>query len=153
MIDQEQESVPFLLNAVDFDWVMHMKSIWRDSNYDVETLHQEQRTRILHELERIKVTRDPNSPPGIVLVGPAGVGKTHLLSAMRQYALSQGFGFILVDMTDVRDFWETVLQGYVSSLQEEVDRVPQFQKLIEFLISDVGFSVSRLQFAQASASS
>lgn len=153
MIDQKQEVGLKLLERVKFDWVMHMKSVWSNSSYDVETLHQEQRTRIIHELERIKANRDSNSPLGIVLHGQAGAGKTHLLSAVRRYALSQGLGFVLVDMTDVREFWETVLQGYVSSLQESAaDGAPQFQKLIEFLISNTGFPVSRMQFAQASAS-
>jgi len=153
MIEQEQNAVLFLLKAVDFDWVMHMKSVWRDSNYDVKDLHQEQRSRVIHELDQIRHKEDANSPLGLVLVGAAGAGKTHLISAVRQYALSQGFGFVLVDMTDVRDFWETVLQGYLSSLQEiSINGISQFQLLIDFLISDTGFPVSRSSFSQANAS-
>ena len=153
MINQEQEAVLFLLKAVNFDWVMHMKSVWHDSDYDVETLHEEQRNRIIHELEQIKSTRDSNSPLGMVLIGEGGAGKTHLLSAIRRYSLSQRFGFILVDMTDVHNFWKTVLQGYVSSLQEStVDGAPQFQRLIEFLIFYTNVQASIEQLAQADTS-
>ena len=48
-------------------------------------------------------------------------------------------------MTDVRDFWETVLQGYISSLQEDAnDGRTQFQlrDLIVHLVSLTGKSVS-----------
>ncbi|EKQ66591.1 putative ATPase [Leptolyngbyaceae cyanobacterium JSC-12] len=153
MINQEQEAVLFLLKAVNFDWVMHMKSVWRDSEYDVAALHQEQRTRIIDELEKIKATGDPNSPLGMVLIGEGGAGKTHLLSAIRRYALSQGFGFILVDMTDVHDFWKTALQGYVSSLQEATaEGAPQFQRLIEFLLSYTNVQTPIKQLTQANAS-
>lgn len=153
MSNQEQEPALFLLKAVNFDWVMHMKSVWRDSEYDVAALHQEERTRIIDELEQIKATGEPSSPLGMVLIGEGGAGKTHLLSAIRRYALSQGFGFILVDMTDVHDFWKTVVQGYVSSLQEEVaEGVAQFQRLIEFLIAYTNVQVSTEQLAEADAS-
>ncbi len=149
MSDQEQEAVLFLLKAVNFDWVMHMKSVWHDSPYDVDNLHREQRSRIIQELEQIKTANDSNSPLGLVLVGEGGSGKTHLLSATRKYALSQGFWFILVDATDIYDFGKTVLQGYVNSLQEaDVGQVPQSHRLIEFLISYTNFSVLAQQFAQ-----
>jgi|GEM_PF-4986686 len=35
----EQELRAF--QAVNFDWTMHIKSIWQDSNYDVKALHSE----------------------------------------------------------------------------------------------------------------
>jgi ABC-type transporter Mla maintaining outer membrane lipid asymmetry ATPase subunit MlaF len=150
MINQDQEADLNLLKAVNFDWVMHMKSVWRDSEYDIAALHQEQRTRIIHELEKIKATGDSNSPLGMVLIGEGGAGKTHLLSEIRRYSLSQGFGFILVDMTDVHDFWKTVVQGYVSSLQESIaDGVLQFQQLIEFLICYTNVQISMEQLTQA----
>jgi hypothetical protein len=153
MTNQEQKSMLSLLKAINFDWVMHMRSVWHDSDYDVEALHEEPRTRIIHELAQIKDTKKPNSPLGLVLIGEGGAGKTHLLSAIRRYSVSQGFGFILADMTDVYDFWKTVLQGYVSSLQESTaEGIPQFQRLIAFLISYTNAQVSIEYLAQADAS-
>ncbi len=143
----------FLLKAIDFNWTMHMESVWHDFDYDVRNLHEEQRSRIINELDRIKDNKELNSPLGMVLTGEAGSGKTHLLSTIRQYAFESGFSFVLVDMTDVRDFWETVLQGYVSSLQEAgKDGIPQFQKLIEFLISYINSDISITQLTEASTS-
>ena len=135
-----------LLKAVNFDWVMHMKSIWSDSNHDIENIHRTHRATIISGLNILKLGSNLNSPPGYVLVGQGGSGKTHLLSVIRKYALSQGFGFILVDMTDVRDFWETVLQGYVSSLQvENKNGVSQLGQLVEFLAAYPNRSVAKDQ--------
>jgi hypothetical protein len=146
----EQELALRALRDADFDWTMHIKSVWRDSNRDVDSLHKEWREAIIDELDRLKRANDPRSPLGMVLVGEAGSGKTHLLGAIRNHASSHGLGFILADMTDVHNFWETVLQGYLSSLQEvESDGRPQFQKLIEHLISYTGISVSLEQLVQA----
>ncbi|MEZ4870257.1 MAG: DUF87 domain-containing protein [Caldilineaceae bacterium] len=138
------------LQAVDFDWTMHMQSVWRDAIHDVETLHQPYRQKILDELLRLQRSGEPNSPLGMILVGSAGSGKTHLLSALRRYALSHDISFVLVDMTDVHDFWTTVLQGYVDSLQEaEADGIPQFHKLLDFLIKETKVTFTRTHLAQA----
>ncbi len=138
------------LREVDFDWTMHMQSVWRDTIRDVETLHQPYRRRILDELTRLQHTQETNSPLGLVLVGSAGSGKTHLLSTLRRYALSHDLSFVLVDMTDVHNFWTTALQGYVDSLQQpEADGIPQFHKLLDFLIKDTKVPFSREQLAKA----
>jgi|GEM_PF-6582513 len=93
---------------------------------------------------------NPQSPMGLVLVGESGSGKTHLLGALRKDALSQGYGFVLVDMTDVLDFWRTTLQGYLGSLQEaEANGESQLQNLTEFLLQYVGSQLSAAELAQA----
>ena len=149
MTDRTQEELESLA-AADFDWTMHLRSVWQDSNGDVESLHRDKREKIARELERLQRLDKPNSPLGMVFVGEAGSGKTHLLSAVRKQAYSQDFGFVLVDMTDVRSFWETVLQGYVSSLQElDVNGRSQCQNLVEFLISQLGIPISLKQLAEA----
>lgn len=138
------------LSAVDFDWTMHMKSVWRDNRHDVETLHQAYRRKILEEMRRLQQSQESNSPLGMILVGSAGSGKTHLLSALRQATLSQGNSFVLVDMTDVHNFWNTVLQGYVDSLQQEDSHgVSQFHKLLDDLIKETKVAFTRAQLAQA----
>lgn len=148
-----QELALRALREVDFDWTMHIKGVWHNLDQDVGNLHNEEREKILNELERLKQSNSPNSPLGMVIVGPPGAGKTHLLAAMRRNALSHGFGFVLVDMTDIHDFSDTLLRGYISSLQQlEPDGTLQFQKLIQCLISFTGSSVSFKRLAQASPS-
>lgn len=57
------------------------------------------------------------NPLGYFLLDSGETGKTHLLNAVQVNLVERGFGFVLVDMTDVRDFWETVAQGNITSLQ------------------------------------
>jgi DNA helicase HerA-like ATPase len=130
----EQEQALRALQAANFDGTMHIRSVWRDSLFDVDSLHEKERQQIIREVDRLKASEETNSPLGIVLVGAAGTGKTHLLNAMRKYAFSQQVGFVLVDMTGVKDFEKSVLQGYVSSLQVEADGIPQFERLLERLL-------------------
>jgi hypothetical protein len=137
------------LKSVDFDWAMHVKRVWQDIDYDVGMLHQQEREKILGRLLALKQSTSFESPMGIVIIGQAGSGKTHLLSTIRKYALTNALNFVLVDMTDVRDFWETVLQGYVSSLQEAgLDGVPQLKILIAHLIAFTGKDVPASKLAQ-----
>ncbi|HSC85922.1 MAG TPA: AAA family ATPase [Polyangiaceae bacterium] len=105
------------LRAVDFDWTTHLDSIWADSPFDVPSIQGEMRAELAQEIEDLRASASRNSPLGVALVGPAGSGKTHLLSALRAAVMDRGMFFVLVDMTDVGDFWETVLLGYVRSLQ------------------------------------
>ncbi|MEL7004165.1 MAG: ATPase, partial [Bacteroidota bacterium] len=147
-----QELALRALREVNFDWTMHIESVWRHPKYDVSGLHEETRQKIIEELNRLKISEDTNSPLGRVVVGIGGSGKTHLLNAVRNYAFSNDIGFVLVDMTDVRDFGETVLQGYISSLQEtDVNGVPQYQKLIEHLINSTGSPISPQKLAELRA--
>lgn len=140
------------LQRVNFDWTSHLKSVWRNSEYDVDSLHYAERQKVFAEIDRLCNTTETNSPLGMVFVGNAGSGKTHLLSAIRHYSLSHGAGFILADLTNVDDFWMTILQGYVNSLQQaEEGETPQFQKLAQHLIAITDSPVSLEELAQATA--
>ncbi|NMF84684.1 hypothetical protein [Nodosilinea sp. P-1105] len=133
------------LQSVDLNWTMHIRSVWQNMTDDVDGLHRDERQEIFANLKKLKDFPQVQSPLGIVIIGEGGSGKTHLVGITRQYALTNGLNFILVDMTDVRDFWETVLQGYISSLQEDAnDGRTQFQlrDLIVHLVSLTGKSVS-----------
>ncbi len=138
------------LQATNFDWTMHIRSIWRDLDGDVAKVHQRDREVIFRKLDQLTQSQNIQCPLGTVIIGPAGSGKTHLLSVIRKYSISQGLNFILVDMTDVRDFWETVLQGFISSLQEIGSaRIPQCEILINCLIGFTGKNVPATQLARA----
>ncbi len=106
-----------LLRA-NFDWTTHIDAIWESFDTDVTELQSEARAELELNLDDLAEERSKHSPLGVPLVGMAGSGKTHLLGALRKSALKRGMWFVLVDMTDVSDFWETVLLGYLRSLQQ-----------------------------------
>ncbi len=119
-----------LMRSVNFDWVMRLDSVWREHAFHVEDLNGDVLRTVSAGLDGLN---DPGAQQalGFVLVGPAGVGKTHLLSTLRRTALDRGASFVLVDMTDVHDFWDTVLLGYVNSLEKEsLDGRPLFQRVL-----------------------
>jgi uncharacterized protein YjiS (DUF1127 family) len=144
------ENVLQALKNTDFDWARHVKSVWHDSPFDVDNLNFSERQSVLNRLETLKQTGKQSSPLGLIIQGLPGAGKTHLLSVIRKQAIAQEIFFVLVDMTDIRNFWETVLEGYVSSLQEDhEDGTPQFQlrKIVKHLVAWTGHNVSPKQMA------
>src|SRR5688572_29412419 len=118
------------LREVNFDWVRRLSDVWHDDAAHVPEINREACVGILESFER---TRQGGRQPGRVVAGSAGSGKTHLLAALRAGVAQQGW-FVLVDMTDVRDFWETVLQGYLESLHE---RLPNGRTQFQTLLSEV----------------
>src|SRR5688572_29589761 len=124
------------LNAVDFQWTARIGSIWLDSTSDIPELQQTARAQVGTRLTALgKVPLAGESPLGIPIIGQGGAGKTHLLSAIRRDALTQQHFFVLADMTDIREFWETILSGYITSLDQKVDGVPQVTRLLEGLVA------------------
>ena len=106
-----------VLDRVDLQWTMHVDRVWRDVAYHVPGFHDQLRERVASDVEALVGSEDADSPLGIVLTGEAGAGKTHLLGSIRAACTERDAYFVLVDMTDVRDFWETALLGYLKSLQ------------------------------------
>lgn len=125
------------LNDADFQWTTHIETIWRDIPSDIPELQSAPREQIQLRLSALFRQRGNESPLGLALLGPGGSGKTHLLSATRRDALNQGFFFVLADMTDIRDFWETILVGFIRSLDQKVDGVMQSSRLIGKLAENV----------------
>ncbi|MBE9078460.1 DUF87 domain-containing protein [Romeria aff. gracilis LEGE 07310] len=143
------------LQTVDFSWTTHVKSIWNPPAFDISDLHGQARSQIITAAKQLQASNSAESPLGQVVGGDPGTGKTHLLSAIRQQAMAQGIGFVLVDMTDVRYFWETVLQGYISSLREDSEEgISQFQlkRIVKYLVDLTGrHNVSAEQISDLSA--
>ena len=104
------------LRDVDFEWVRRLKGVWQDDPAHVSGINRSALEETLQAFARVR----NESPLGRVVIGTAGAGKTHLLGALRAAVTRIGW-FVLVDMTDVRDFWETVLQGFLESLREPLD--------------------------------
>ncbi len=121
-----------------FDWTASLSSIWTDSPVHVPQLHAE----IIEEvLEKWGWMADPDvtNPLGTIIVGEAGAGKTHLVSALRREIIGRGGLFLLGDMTDIRDFWETVQQGIINSLLRRLpDGTTQLDAVIDALLGRFG---------------
>ncbi|AFM15652.1 putative ATPase [Mycolicibacterium chubuense NBB4] len=60
---------------------------------------------------------DPASAPlGVVIRGPAGSGKTHLLGQIRERVQAEGGYFFVVELLDAASFWQSVRSGILESL-------------------------------------
>lgn len=120
---------------IDFNWAVRLQDIWKSAVGDVPQIHQNARRQLLDEAQQMLDQPQLGNPLGWFLTGSGGTGKTHLLNAVQDEVIRRGFGFILIDMTDVRDFWETVAQGYITSLQNVLtDGRLQYAVLIDRFI-------------------
>ncbi|MDR1046003.1 MAG: DUF87 domain-containing protein [Candidatus Adiutrix sp.] len=106
-----------VLRALDFDWVKSLDDVWSDDRLDVPLIQAEARKIFDLVLTRLQKGQKMTSPQGLVISGPGGSGKTHLLNAMRAEAWRKNAFFVLVDMSGVNDFWETVLLHMLKSLR------------------------------------
>ncbi len=106
------------LRRADFDWTLRIQQIWSDNVRDIPDLQSNVRELLAEHVEELIERKDAASPLGLPIVGPAGSGKTHLLGAIRGDAIQRRLFFVLADMTDVADFWDTILLGYLRSLQQ-----------------------------------
>ena len=113
-----------LINA-DFEWTAHIDSIWRDTHSDIPELQRESRRQLEIRLSGLRRLQSTGSPLGLPILGEGGSGKTHLLSMARKESLTHGHFFVLADMTDIREFWETICSGYIRSLDQKVGKVTQ----------------------------
>lgn len=127
----QQSKALTALREADLEWVRRLQDVWRDDSGHIPELNRGALDAVVAAMSRIGM----DSPLGRVVVGAAGSGKTHLLGALRA-ALAGRAWFVLVDMTDVRDFWETVLQGYLESLREPLPGGgTQFQILLREILA------------------
>ena len=101
--------------SVDFNWVMGLSGVFRDPPGDVPAIQRDLRDEFQEAVLHSRQAPDQDRL-GWLLLGDAGSGKTHLLSAFRREAQERGLPFILIDMTGVTDFWDTVLMEWINSL-------------------------------------
>ncbi|AMV40829.1 ATP-binding protein [Planctomyces sp. SH-PL62] len=128
-----------VLRSVDFDWAVRLNDVWGRPESDVPELHANLRAAFARKLDDMERARGTGSPLGWAVVGAGGAGKTHLLGAFRREAARRKHPFIMVDLTDVRNFWASVLQGYVHSLQKQIEGgVPQHRWVLGNIIEKLG---------------
>ena len=104
------------IRGMNFDWAMHLDGVWKQPSCDVSELQHGVREQLVERLRFLATQDSLQCPLGWIITGSGGGGKTHLLSFLRRETHQRFMSFVLVDMTDVHDFWETVLLGYLDSL-------------------------------------
>ncbi|PYE13139.1 uncharacterized protein DUF87 [Williamsia limnetica] len=94
-------------------WVSH-------NDIHVDGLHSKAWRSIERAVADAEESRGP-SPLGVVLQGPAGSGKTHLLGQVREYVQAQDGYFVMLDLLDPSDFWRTLLSSLLDSLNRQIE--------------------------------
>jgi DNA replication protein DnaC len=103
--------------AVDFNWVRQLQSIWRDPPYHVDSIHPALINDIVDYFTKVTRDSDPaDEPQGRIIVGPAGLGKTHLIGELRRRVWKKGGFFVLLDFVGIKDFWPSTALGFLNSL-------------------------------------
>lgn len=125
-----------VLESADFSWARHIEKIWADDPADVAGIHADVRRDFVKALGRLAKSDDDASPHGWVVNGPGGSGKTHLLAAFRRETLARGGFYIIVDMSGVKNFWETLLLHAVRSIRTAgPDGRPQVLRIIDRIVT------------------
>jgi len=106
------------IRNMNFDWAMHLNSVWKNASCDVPELQSRVREESAWRLRTLATQASQENPLGWIVTGSGGSGKTHLVSYWRRETHERHMTFVLVDMTDVHDFWDTVLLGYLDSLHQ-----------------------------------
>lgn len=122
------------LMSADFHWTSPLESIWRTPLHHVPELHQPYKQRVIDDVRRLQHEPD-HKPLGRIIAGSPGAGKTQILAELCQWARQQQVFFVLIDMADVKEFWETVLLGILDSLQRRGSGQRQFDRIFDYLLA------------------
>lgn len=119
--DDRQAAWRVAFRAMDFDWTCHLLSVWRDVPHHSELLNGDVAEEIVDSLFQRDAGPASNSPEGELILGPAGSGKTHLVAQLRRRMWEKKGWFILFDLLDANDFWETASLSYLQSLGQSFE--------------------------------
>ncbi|MEZ5404077.1 MAG: AAA family ATPase [Bryobacteraceae bacterium] len=116
-----------------FHSVRRLKEVWTADEASGHEFHKPLMTRFDDALERLIDSKE--NQRGLIVTGAAGSGKTHTLGQIRRRAMRAGAHFVLIDCTDIRDFWQTLTLQYLQSLQQEyIDESGQPARQIETIL-------------------
>ncbi|MDR7278004.1 ATP-binding protein [Catenuloplanes atrovinosus] len=126
------------LQALNFDWARVPDDVWRPSRFHVDGLHPTVVQNVVEGIAEADRSRE-SSPIGVVLQGPPGSGKTHMLGWVRQHTSQLGGYFFLVSLLDSKGFWDSVLASMLDGLARPIPgSETQLQLLLRRLSSKVG---------------
>jgi hypothetical protein len=106
------------LAALKFDLAPTPDDVWRPSPFNVADLHRDVVESIFEGVSQARAV-DDSSPLGVVVQGPAGSGKTHLLGMVRSRIQNDGGYFFLVSLLSGTQFWESTALCMVDGLLRE----------------------------------
>ncbi len=126
------------LLALKFDLAPTPDDVWRPSPYNVPDLHKEVVESVFDGVSQAKAT-DDGCPLGVVIQGPAGSGKTHLLGMVRARTQHDGGYFFLVSLLSGKTFWESTALCIVDGLlRESVGWSSQLKAFLRRLATTLG---------------
>ncbi len=104
------------LESVRLSWAPTPDDVWRSqSDVHVAGLHDRVYADVMAAYTDAEKSDDA-SPLGVVVRGPAGSGKTHLLGQVREEIQERGGYFFLIRLLDAAGFWRSVLMGMLDDL-------------------------------------
>ena len=107
------------LERADFDWTRTLDSVWSDADPTAGGPNEVVISTVANDL--FKETKDLSAHPlGRVLVGQAGIGKTHLVGRLRREVWAKGGWFVLLDVLGLQDFWRTTALSFVTALLHDM---------------------------------
>ena len=106
------------LSKVNFNWTRSLESVWTatDLTVDPNNALADEMVKDLHHATQLATEK----PPGRVVVGQAGIGKTHLVGDLRRKMWDKGGWFVLLDVIGITDFWKSAALSFLTSLLQEM---------------------------------
>ncbi|WP_279358041.1 ATP-binding protein [Methylobacterium indicum] len=102
------------LRRVNFDWVRTLDSIWLDA----EPTGAPNEALMPGLVADLHAQGAGPRPRGRVLIGEAGIGKTHLVGQIRREIWASGGWFVLLDVLGLTDFWRSAALSYLTALMQ-----------------------------------
>jgi Helicase HerA, central domain len=102
-----------VLASLQLGWITSSDDVWAGAEVYVPQLHQGRTVREI--VSGIEAARR-SDPPGLVLEGGQGTGKTQLLGWVRECVQRDGGYFFLITLAHGETFWEGVLEAMLDSL-------------------------------------
>lgn len=104
------------LSALRLTWAPTADDLWHSQGaLHVRGLHDRPMADVMAAFGDAERETD-SSPLGVVVRGPAGSGKTHLLGQVREQVQTGGGFFFLVELLDAASFWQSTRAGILESL-------------------------------------
>lgn len=104
------------LSALRLTWAPTADDLWHSQgSLHVRGLHDRPMADVMAAFGDAERETD-SSPLGVVVRGPAGSGKTHLLGQVREQVQTGGGFFFLVELLDAASFWQSARAGILESL-------------------------------------
>jgi hypothetical protein len=103
------------LSALRLTWAPTADDLWHSQGaLHVNGLHERPVADVMAAFGDAE--REPDSSPlGVVVRGPAGSGKTHLLGQVREQVQTADGFFFLVELLDATSFWQSARAGILES--------------------------------------